>query len=66
MTPKALRSMRLALGISVSEFAKLCGITPEALQSWETGTQPIDMTSVNRCLENLGPRDSSSSKNRET
>jgi predicted transcriptional regulator len=37
LTPAKIRALRLALGLSVNEFAAIMGVTQPAIQRWEAG-----------------------------
>ena len=41
MTPKELRSRRMANGISVEELARALGVSAEVLRAMENGEQPL-------------------------
>lgn len=41
MTPKELRSRRMANGISVETLARVLGVSAEVLRAMEDGEQPL-------------------------
>ena len=41
MTPKEIRSRRLALGMSVEELARKLGVAADVVRAMESGEQPI-------------------------
>ena len=41
MTPKEIRSRRLALGMSVDELARELGIPPDHVREMESGERPV-------------------------
>ncbi len=55
MTPKALRSIRLALGLTLPEFAERIGFPMQEVWDMETGKKPIMMRELNPALERLAP-----------
>ncbi len=55
MTPKALRSIRLALGLTLPEFAERIGFPTQDVWDMETGKKPIVMRELNPGLERLAP-----------
>ncbi|MGZ4807878.1 MAG: hypothetical protein ACXVIJ_00665 [Thermoanaerobaculia bacterium] len=55
MTPKALRSLRINLGLPVGDFATRMGVSEEELQQMELGGHPIDVARVSVALEQLLP-----------
>ncbi len=55
MTPKALRSIRLALGLTLTEFAERIGFPMQHVWDMETGKKPIVMLELNAGLERLAP-----------
>lgn len=56
MTPKGLRSIRMALGLSVSELAGRLGIPSDELRDYELGLRPIELT-LSNSFERLSPRE---------
>ena len=58
MTPKALRSLRLALGLSIAEFAQQLGVSAQELDDWECGLKRVDIEHLSRGLELLAPEES--------
>jgi DNA-binding transcriptional regulator YiaG len=57
MTPKALRSIRIALGLSVRDFSARIGMAADHIQNMETGDARIDPHAVATALERLAPYD---------
>lgn len=55
MTPKALKSLRVAIGWSIHDFALCVRIPEETLRRWEGGEEKIDMTALSAGLERLWP-----------
>lgn len=41
MTPKEIRSRRLALGMSVDELARELGVPADVVRAMESGEQPV-------------------------
>ena len=62
MTPKALRSLRINLGLPVGDFATRMGVSEEELQQMELGGHPIDVARVSLALEQLLPSDAAAMK----
>ncbi len=55
MTPKALKSLRIAVGCSIRDFAFRLRIPEETLRRWERGDEPIDLGVLTVGLECLWP-----------
>lgn len=55
MTGKALRSIRLALSLTLAEFAEQIGISVAELDAFERGDITLDMQRLSRGLERLAP-----------
>jgi transcriptional regulator with XRE-family HTH domain len=61
-TPKLigerLRAYREAIGLSQAEFARMAGVSPQALNNWERGRQRPDLDSgIALCLAHNMPMD---------
>ena len=41
MTPAELKSARKSLGLTAEQFAKVIGVTRDAVCKWESGKRPI-------------------------
>lgn len=50
MTPKDLRSRRLAKGLSRTQLAAKVGVSPEVISRWEMGDEPITHQATLRVL----------------
>jgi transcriptional regulator with XRE-family HTH domain len=61
MTPKALRSIRLALGLSLRDFAQRINLPVDVVLDMERGRVPIDIKKLNPHLEQLSNEASSDS-----
>lgn len=55
MTPKALRAIRLALGLSIEDFARILRLAPDELKQMESGERVINMARLSRAFERLVP-----------
>lgn len=55
MTGRALRSIRLALSLTIDEFSERIGIAAVELEAFERGDEPIDSRRVSAALERLAP-----------
>ena len=55
MSGRALRSIRLALGLSLDEFSQRIGISVTELDAYERGDKAIDGPRVSSALERLAP-----------
>ncbi len=53
LTPKALRSIRLALGLSIEQFAERIGLTPAEVSAMERGE--MTLSGIGKALERLAP-----------
>ncbi|MFN2441881.1 MAG: helix-turn-helix domain-containing protein [Thermoanaerobaculia bacterium] len=42
LTPKEIRTRRLALGLSADELARRLNLSPGLLEQWERGDAPIE------------------------
>jgi DNA-binding transcriptional regulator YiaG len=62
MTPKALRSLRLALGLSIEVFARHTNLKAAEVHAWELGEKPIDVARLTRGLERLPPQSTERTK----
>jgi len=51
LTPKALRSIRLALGLSIEQFAERIGLTPSEVSAMERGE--MTLSGIGKSLERL-------------
>lgn len=63
MTGKALRCVRLALSLSLQQFADQIGIPVADLDAFERGDALLDQARLSRGLERLTPRMVGSAKN---
>ncbi len=59
MTAKALRALRLALGLTLTDFADLLQITATDVYAWERGVRPIDDAKLSVGLERILSADGS-------
>lgn len=55
MTGRALRSVRLALSLTVPEFSERIGIPAEDVDACERGEKAIEPTRLSSALERLAP-----------
>lgn len=55
MTGRALRSLRLALSLTVDQFSEHIGIPASELDAMERGDKPIDSDRLSSALERLAP-----------
>ena len=55
MTGRALRSIRLALGLSLDEFSQRIGMSVTELDAYERGDKAIDAARMSGALERLAP-----------
>lgn len=55
MTGRALRSIRLALSLTIDEFSERMGIAAVELEAVERGDAPIDSRRLSAALERLAP-----------
>lgn len=55
MTPKALRALRLALGLTPDQFSSILRISQEELLQMERGERVINVARLSRALERLAP-----------
>lgn len=60
MTGKALRSIRLALNLSLPQFAEQIGLTVAELDAFERGDLMLDAGRLVSDLERLRPHDAAS------
>jgi hypothetical protein len=56
VTPKALRSLRISIGMTLEEFAARLKIKSDDLHAWETGDRPVDVRRVMKAIERLRPK----------
>lgn len=62
VTGKALRSIRLALSLTLPEFADQLGISVAELDAFERGDIMLDMQRLSRGLERLQPGSTAASQ----
>ncbi len=43
LTPRQIRFLREATGLSQRKFASTAGVAPETVNRWENGTQPMTL-----------------------
>lgn len=55
MTGRALRSIRLALSLTIDEFAERIAMPAVELEAFERGDQAIDIRRLSAALERLAP-----------
>lgn len=55
MTPKALRAIRLALGLTAEQFSSIVRIPLNELEEMERGERMINIARISRALERLAP-----------
>ena len=55
MTAKALRAIRLALGLTIEQFSAMLRIPQDELDEMERGDRMINAARISRALERLAP-----------
>jgi len=55
MTGRALRSIRLALSLTIDDFSERVGIPAMELEAFERGDKALDLCRLSTALERLAP-----------
>lgn len=55
MTARALRAIRLALGLTIEQFSAILRIPQDELEEMERGERMINVARISRALERLAP-----------
>ncbi|HEU5163105.1 MAG TPA: helix-turn-helix transcriptional regulator [Thermoanaerobaculia bacterium] len=57
LSPKELRSRRIAMRLTATELAARLGVPPTAVDAWERGDEPIDDPTLLARLDSLEDED---------